>query len=308
MGIINDRFVSNNIVVVELPPEIDVYTAHHVRNHLRNLIHSGYVNLVLDYRNVQFFDSTGLGVPVGTLKYVRTKGGIAVIAAPGERIKKILRITGLAKVFFIFDEVEQAVSSLSSGILGEFPARGLQQEAPETGSHWFPGRVYPSDENAGEAVEEGLNAIFEAFGIEAVFDFPPQHSSWFREFLLRMKDSTARPTRDEVLDLLQRALEQQALDKPQAQIDIAQSQAVALLLSGLDKTPKGIVQVGSLLLIKVPETVYIRNLTQREMLHWERNPALFRDPERALQELQRAGVEEDAGVEDYEDEGDAEAS
>lgn len=103
-----------------------------------------------------------------------------------------------------------------------------------------------------------------------------------------MRDSTARPTRDEVLTLLQRAIEQQILEKPQAQIDMAQSQAIAGLLAALDKTPNAIVQVGSMLIIKVRDTVVVRNLTQLEIAHWERNPELFHNPERALQELQRA--------------------
>jgi anti-sigma B factor antagonist len=287
---INHLIVSESIAVVEISGELDVYCASACRRYLQEIIDSGYVRLILDMRDVWLIDSTGLGVLVDALKHVRTEGrGGLVALVPSGRVMKHIRIVGFNKIFSIFDSPSEAVDAISAGLVADLPSADLQRQALESGWHWFPARIYTSDEGVGRAVEDGLHKIVEAFGMQIVFSFPSQRGSWFREFLLRMKDSTARPTRDEFLGLLQRAIEQQAFDKPQAQIDITQSQAVAILLSALDKTPKGIVQVGSLLVIKVMDTVYVRNLTQLELLYWERNPELFRDPERALQELQRAG-------------------
>jgi hypothetical protein len=47
------------------------------------------------------------------------------------------------------------------------------------------------------------------------------------------------------------------------------------------------IQVGSVLLMKIDGEVTVRNLTQLELLHLERNPALLRSPAAALYELQR---------------------
>ena len=104
-----------------------------------------------------------------------------------------------------------------------------------------------------------------------------------------MKDSTALPTRDELLALMQRAIEQQARGLPMSKIDVTQSQAVADLVIALDKTPNAVVQCGSVLIVKVQGTIVVRNLTQLGGARtWERNPSLFRNPEQALQLLQRA--------------------
>jgi hypothetical protein len=46
--------------------------------------------------------------------------------------------------------------------------------------------------------------------------------------------------------------------------------------------------VGSVLLVKVDETIVVRQLSSREMTHWQHNPGLFKDPATALVELQRA--------------------
>jgi hypothetical protein len=201
---------------------------------------------------------------------------------------KIFRITGLVRVFNISDSVLSAIEAISAPILQMDTTPSLLADNEEFGGHWFSGRIYTSETTAGVVVEKSLLRLLEALGMEVVYEFPVQNGSWFREFLVRMKDSTARPTRDELLIMTQRAIEQQVLGKPQAQIDLVQSQAVAGLLVALEKTPKAAIQVGSLLIVKVQDSTVVRNLTQIELAYWQRHPDLFRDPEGALRELQRA--------------------
>ncbi len=52
---------------------------------------------------VEFLDSTGLGVLVGGLKKVRAHDGSLHLVCTQDRLLKIFRITGLAKVFVIHD-------------------------------------------------------------------------------------------------------------------------------------------------------------------------------------------------------------
>ena len=64
---------------------------------------------------------------------------------------------------------------------------------------------------------------------------------------------------------------------------------MAKLITALDQTNGAVIQVGSvLLLVKVDETIVVRQLTSREMTHWQHNPGLFKDPATALAELRRA--------------------
>ena len=59
-------------------------------------------------RSVEFLDSTGLGVLVGGLKKVRAHDGSLDLVCTQDRLLKIFRITGLAKVFVIHDSAEAA--------------------------------------------------------------------------------------------------------------------------------------------------------------------------------------------------------
>ena len=63
------------------------------------LVGGGQCHLILDLENVEFMDSTGLGVLVGALKRVRNHDGSLSVVRTQENIIKIFRITGLSRVF-----------------------------------------------------------------------------------------------------------------------------------------------------------------------------------------------------------------
>ena len=100
-----------DITVVEVGGEIDVYTAPKLREQLIELVSNGRYQLVVDMENVDFLDSTGLGVLVGGLKRVRAHDGSLRLVCTQERILKIFRITGLTKVFPIHGSVDEALTA-----------------------------------------------------------------------------------------------------------------------------------------------------------------------------------------------------
>ena len=97
--------------VVVVGGEIDVYTAPKLREQLIDLVSSGQYHLVVDMEGVEFLDSTGLGVLVGGLKKVRAHEGSLDLVCNQDRLLKIFRITGLAKVFVIHESAEAALAS-----------------------------------------------------------------------------------------------------------------------------------------------------------------------------------------------------
>ena len=71
--------------VVTVGGEIDVYTAPKLREQLIDLVSSGNYHLVVDMENVDFLDSTGLGVLVGGLKRVRAHdGSLRLVSSLGD--------------------------------------------------------------------------------------------------------------------------------------------------------------------------------------------------------------------------------
>ena len=95
--------------IVAVGGEIDVYTAPKLRDQITDLVGHGSYNIVIDLEAVEFLDSTGLGVLVGGLKKVRAHDGSLELICSQERLLKIFRITGLAKVFVIHDSADPSV-------------------------------------------------------------------------------------------------------------------------------------------------------------------------------------------------------
>ena len=80
--------------IVAVGGEIDVYTAPKLRDKITELVAAGVYDLVVDMGEVEFLDSTGLGVLVGGLKKVRAHDGSLQLVCSQDRLLKIFRITG----------------------------------------------------------------------------------------------------------------------------------------------------------------------------------------------------------------------
>ena len=97
--------------IIAVGGEIDVYTAPKLRDKITELVADGIYDLIVDMEAVEFLDSTGLGVLVGGLKKVRAHDGSLQLVCNQDRLLKIFRITGLAKVFMIHDSVASAADA-----------------------------------------------------------------------------------------------------------------------------------------------------------------------------------------------------
>jgi anti-sigma B factor antagonist len=105
------HYSKDGIEVVNVEGEIDIYTAPRLRELLIDLVSKGSYQLVVNLEKVGFLDSTGLGVLVGGLKRVRSHDGSLDLVCTQERILKIFKITGLTKVFGIYQTVDQAIAA-----------------------------------------------------------------------------------------------------------------------------------------------------------------------------------------------------
>ena len=105
------HYDKDGIEVVNVAGEIDIYTAPRLRELLIDLVGKNNYHLVVNLDKVGFLDSTGLGVLVGGLKRVRAHDGSLDLVCTRERILKVFRITGLTKVFGIYQTVDQAIAA-----------------------------------------------------------------------------------------------------------------------------------------------------------------------------------------------------
>ncbi|HEX2044757.1 MAG TPA: STAS domain-containing protein [Gaiellaceae bacterium] len=98
--------------VIALSGEVDLYTAPEFKQQLLEVIGQGGKQVVVDLTETTFIDSTTLGVLVGGVKRLRPDGGQLSLVCNDRNITKIFEITGLNKVFPIYETRDEAVQSL----------------------------------------------------------------------------------------------------------------------------------------------------------------------------------------------------
>jgi len=105
--------LSDTAYVISLAGEVDLYTAPEFKQQLLEVIGHGARQVVVDFTNTTFIDSTTLGVLVGGIKRLRTNDGELSLVCSDRNITKIFEITGLDRVFSIYDSREDAVAGLA---------------------------------------------------------------------------------------------------------------------------------------------------------------------------------------------------
>ena len=98
--------------LVVLKGEVDIYTAPRFKEDLLALIDEGVTNILVDLTQVDFIDSTALGVLIGGVKRLHPLEGHLLVIANTRPVLKILTITGLDKVFSVYPDREQALAAL----------------------------------------------------------------------------------------------------------------------------------------------------------------------------------------------------
>ena len=97
--------------VVPLSGDIDLASAPTLRARLNELSERRPTRVILDVTNLDFIDSTGLGVLVGALRRVRNDGGDLRVAGARPGIERVFSVTGLDRVFALYPAVNDALSA-----------------------------------------------------------------------------------------------------------------------------------------------------------------------------------------------------
>jgi anti-sigma B factor antagonist len=102
---------SDDVAVVTLAGEVDLYTAPEFREVLLRSIDEGARHVIVDLSSVTFVDSTALGVLVGGAKRLGPHQGSLLIVCGLEEIRRVLEIAGLAGVFAIHRTLAEALAA-----------------------------------------------------------------------------------------------------------------------------------------------------------------------------------------------------
>lgn len=91
--------IENNSVTAKLQGEIDHHNAPSLRSDIDLAAEKHHPEeLILDFGEVTFMDSSGIGLVMGRYKTVRTFGGKVIIRNAPAQIKKVMRLAGMDRL------------------------------------------------------------------------------------------------------------------------------------------------------------------------------------------------------------------
>ena len=108
---ISTEQLNDDTYVISLAGEVDLYTAPEFKQQLLDVIGEGGKDVVVDFSDTTFIDSTTLGVLVGGVKRLRAQDGRLSLVCSDRNIRKIFEITGLDRVFTIYPTRDEALAT-----------------------------------------------------------------------------------------------------------------------------------------------------------------------------------------------------
>jgi stage II sporulation protein AA (anti-sigma F factor antagonist) len=100
-------------LIVHFNGELDHHSAEYVRQKIDNeIIKSTTKNIIFDFSNLSFMDSSGIGVIMGRYKNIQKLNGKAVVININEQVRRVFELSGMMKIIPGYENVETALSKM----------------------------------------------------------------------------------------------------------------------------------------------------------------------------------------------------
>jgi len=99
----------NRNLIIKIIGDIDQHNAEDIREKVDKAFdRSRCRDMIFDFSEVEFMDSSGIGLLIGRYKNVYNRGGTVAIANMNRDLGRIYNISGLKKIIGSFDTLDQA--------------------------------------------------------------------------------------------------------------------------------------------------------------------------------------------------------
>ncbi len=111
---ISHRTLEQVLVIVPNVEHLDANNTNDLKHQVSELIEQNAATcVVLDLREVQFVDSSGIGSLISLLRTIKSNNGQIALAGVTRTVQSVFEIVRLHKLFDIYDNVDEAVKALA---------------------------------------------------------------------------------------------------------------------------------------------------------------------------------------------------
>lgn len=96
---------------------LDAHTAPELENTFQQLVDSKKYNIVVNFQNLNYISSAGLGVFMGFIEDVRKNGGDIKLTTMKPKIYRVFDLLEFPTLYDIMDEEKRAIDKFSKRII-----------------------------------------------------------------------------------------------------------------------------------------------------------------------------------------------
>ncbi len=101
--------IEDDITLLRITGDLDMYTLPKAKSVINELMENERFKLLIDLRNIDYIDSSGLGFFIGTLKKLKEKGGDLKLINLNNYIQGIFKLINLNYIIDTFDDQAAAI-------------------------------------------------------------------------------------------------------------------------------------------------------------------------------------------------------
>ncbi len=108
-----DLSLKDHVLIVRLQGELDHHTSDELRRKVENLIdEKDITHIVMSLKDLNFMDSSGIGVILGRYKQISQKNGEMVVCSVNPMIRRLFELSGLFKILKYKESEQEALDML----------------------------------------------------------------------------------------------------------------------------------------------------------------------------------------------------
>ncbi len=93
---------------------LDAHTASKFESKIQEIVKAGKYNIILNFTDLEYISSAGLGVIMGNIEDIRNHDGDIKLTGMNEKIYRVFDLVGFPSLYEIYKTQEEAESSFSS--------------------------------------------------------------------------------------------------------------------------------------------------------------------------------------------------
>ena len=109
--------VLESYLIIKVPKELDHHQADILRSEVELLIHIHHArNLVFDFAETEFMDSSGIGLIMGRYKLISRNGGQAFMVNLKPTVRKIFQMSGIFKILTESKDIDSVLQKIKTEV------------------------------------------------------------------------------------------------------------------------------------------------------------------------------------------------